>query len=266
MKKVICSVFTKPWPRLSLDELGSLVSGLGFQGIEFPVRPGFQVEPQDAEKGLPQAAEKLAAYDVKITSVAGELSEPFFAGCQAAQVPLIRIMANFKGANNYLEAETEMRRVLDGIQPLCAKYGVQVGVQHHYGSGVSASMELRRLLEGFDRKYIGAIWDAAHAGLAGEDAAKGLGIVWDYLCLVNLKAAYYKRVNGPEAEDAKFKPYFTTARMGNINWEQAISFCHENGYAGIYCFPAEYTDEKGVLEYITKDIAYARSLFEKIYQ
>jgi len=243
-----------------------MVSRLGFEGIEFPVRPGFQVEPQDAEKGLPRAAEQLAAYGVKITSVAGELTEPFFAGCQAAQVPLIRIMANFKGSKNYLEAESDMRRTLDGIQPLCAKYGVQVGVQHHYGAGVFNSMELRHLLEGFDKKYIGAIWDAAHSGLAGEDAAKGLSIVWDYLCLVNLKAAYYKRVTGPESEAARFKPYFTTARYGNTDWEQAITFCYENGYEGNFCFPAEYTDEKGVLDYITKDIAYAKGLFEKIYQ
>ncbi|MDD4140401.1 MAG: hypothetical protein PHN53_13540, partial [Eubacteriales bacterium] len=88
---MLCSVFTKPWPNISVDELGELVSQLGFDGVELPVRPGFQLEPDQVEKGLPQVAARLATHGVSIMSVAGSLEEPFFAGCQAAGVPLIRV-------------------------------------------------------------------------------------------------------------------------------------------------------------------------------
>ena len=40
------TVFTKPWPSKSLSELGAFVKGLGFDGVELPVRPKFQVEPE----------------------------------------------------------------------------------------------------------------------------------------------------------------------------------------------------------------------------
>lgn len=50
---MLCSVFTKPWPKLSVDELGELVSQLGFDGVELPVRPGFQLEPDQVEQELP---------------------------------------------------------------------------------------------------------------------------------------------------------------------------------------------------------------------
>ena len=40
------TVFTKPW-RMPIGELGAFVGGLGFSGVELPVRPGFQVEPED---------------------------------------------------------------------------------------------------------------------------------------------------------------------------------------------------------------------------
>lgn len=48
------SVFTKPFKCISAEELGEKVSGLGFNAIEFPLRDGYQVEPVNAEKGLPK--------------------------------------------------------------------------------------------------------------------------------------------------------------------------------------------------------------------
>ncbi len=45
MKQPPITVFTKPWQKLTLEELADLIKGLGFDGIELPVRPGFQVEP-----------------------------------------------------------------------------------------------------------------------------------------------------------------------------------------------------------------------------
>ena len=53
--KVLFSVFTKPWRTLPLARLGEMVSGLGFDGIEFPLRPGYQVEPENVAD-LPRAA------------------------------------------------------------------------------------------------------------------------------------------------------------------------------------------------------------------
>ena len=44
------TVFSKPWPELSLEALGKLVKGLGFDGVEFPVRPGYQVTPENVAK------------------------------------------------------------------------------------------------------------------------------------------------------------------------------------------------------------------------
>ncbi len=52
---IVYSVFTKPWKTMELARLGAFVSGLGFDGIELPVRPGYQVEPETAVT-LPKAA------------------------------------------------------------------------------------------------------------------------------------------------------------------------------------------------------------------
>ncbi len=52
---VTFAVFTKPWPTMPLPQLGRFIRDLGFDGIELPVRPGFQVEPANVSRGLGEA-------------------------------------------------------------------------------------------------------------------------------------------------------------------------------------------------------------------
>ena len=44
------SVFTKPWKE-DAPELGKRVRELGFDGVEYPVRPGYQAEPDGGRQG-----------------------------------------------------------------------------------------------------------------------------------------------------------------------------------------------------------------------
>lgn len=260
--KHIWSVFTKPWRDLSPEELGQLVSRLGFDGIEFPLRAGYQVEPKNAEKELPRLAAALARHHVVITSVAPDSpTEAMFAACQAAGVKLLRIMMFADPTVGWMKSIDQKRRELEKLIPLSEKYGVTVGVQNHYGFAVFNTMEMRYLLRDFDPRYVGAVWDAAHSALSGEIPEQALDIIWDKLCLINLKTAYPKRVNGPEAPEALFEPYFTTGRNGAVSWKDVAAAMTRRGYEGVICMPAEYTDGENVETYITQDIAYAKSLF-----
>src|SRR5690242_4090793 len=111
------SVFTKPW-KMPVPELGKLVSSLGFEGIELPVRPGFQVQPPDVARGLPEAARVLADYGVKITSVAGPTDEATIAACAEVRVPIIRICVNIGRDEGYLAGEARLQREFDAVVPL----------------------------------------------------------------------------------------------------------------------------------------------------
>ncbi|NMB98062.1 MAG: sugar phosphate isomerase/epimerase [Clostridiaceae bacterium] len=184
---IVLSVFTKPWRDLPLPELGKFVSDLGFTGIEFPLRPGYQVEPEDAEKGLPTLVKELDKYGIKVTSVAGDTTERVFAGCAEAGIPIIRIMPRVDIETGFFASIEKIRREIDGFYPLCEKYNIKVGIQHHFGDFLINSMEVYYLVEKYDPRYIGAIWDAAHSALAGEEPEIGLEIVESHLCMVNLK-------------------------------------------------------------------------------
>ena len=257
--RIIWSVFTKPWKDMEAAALGAFVQRLGFEGIEFPLRPGYQVEPENAEKGLPSLARTLAAHGVRIMSVAGPTDEPTFAACAKAEVPVIRIMCPIRG-ETYLEGEQRIRKELDAMEPLCARYGVTVGIQNHSNDFVNNACGLRRILEGRDPRHIAAVWDAAHSALSGEDPEFGLDIVWSHLCMVNLKNAFWKQVNGPEAEIAEWQHYYTSGSRGIASWQRIGRVLTSRGYHGVICLTAEYSAEEQVNRLIAADLAFARSL------
>jgi sugar phosphate isomerase/epimerase len=257
------SVFTKPWRQL-LPELGAMVRAWGFDGIELPVRPGYQVAPERVVEELPKAVTTLRDCGLKIFSVAapgGPLSEGLIAACGAAGVPVIRIMAPVE-SDGYLASEARMRREIDRVLPWLQQYGVKLGVQNHCGAMVCNAGGLRSLLAPYDNRYVGAVWDAAHNALSGEEPEMALDIVWSHLCMVNLKNAFWRRVNGPEAEVAEWRPWWTSGPQGMASWPRVAAELKRRGYAGTVCLTAEYSDESAVNRLVAQDLAFAQHLFE----
>lgn len=254
------AVFTKPWPAETIPELAKLVSGLGFDGAEIPVRPGFQVTPDNAGKVLTELVSVFGDHGLKVVSIASSPEEPIFAACAAAGVPIIRIMGAIeRGA--YLKSEAGLRDQLCHAVPLCETYGVRIAVQEHYGDHVSDAFALRSLLLGLDSRWICAIWDAAHDALAGIAPETGLDVVWNRLAMVNLKNAYYVRTNGPEAQAAEWKRHFTSGRHGLASWSRIAAELRRRNYAGTICLTAEYEETADVTRLTREDLQYARELF-----
>ncbi len=259
--KIAFSVFTKPWQTLSLPLLGEFVNSLGFDGIELPVRPGYQVPPENVA-ALPQAARQLGEAGVSIFSVAGPTDEATIAACAEAGVPTIRVMAPVGAEESYLEAESRYRRSLDALIPLLDRYGIQIGVQNHYGRFVAHAVGLHRLVAPYERRHIGIVWDAAHEALNGTQPDLALDAAWSHLCMVNLKNAYWRRVNGPEAETAEWDVHWTSGRQGRASWPWVARELQARGYSGVVCLTAEYSEEQAVNRLIAEDIAFGRALFE----
>lgn len=257
--KVQLAVFTKPWPSDSISELADRVKMMGFDGAEVPVRPGFQVEPENAEKRLGELVDRFAQSQVNVVSIASVLEEPVFAACATAGVPLIRIMAPVT-RGRYLDSENSLRGQLTEALPLCERYGVRIGVQQHYGDNVNDAVGLRALLREVDERWVGAIWDAAHDALAGLAPENGLDVIWDRLFMVNLKNAFYIRANGPEAELAEWRRHFTSARHGLASWPRVAAELRRRDYQGAVCLTAEYSDAAEVDRLCVEDLEYAKKL------
>ena len=271
------SLFTKPWKKETLEEIGTLAADMGFDAVEYPFRDGFQVEPADGTQGIVKLVKTLAEFNIKVASLAagidvhtadgkGEtagINETVFAGCGEAGIPVIRICQSFNRDLGFHENIDALRRKYDSILPYCEKYGVTLGIQMHYGAAdITGSWDTYILLKDYNPKHIAAVWDAGHAGLAGESPRYGLDCLWNRLCMVNFKAAYWYRIN-PEAlaEEAKWGVNWVTGRNGMCSWKEAAEILKERGYEGTVCLPAEYSDEKNTEKYTREDIVYLKTLF-----
>jgi sugar phosphate isomerase/epimerase len=257
------AVFTKPWPQKSLAQLGTFIRELGFDAVELPVRPGFQVEPDSVASGLPQAARVLGEAGVRIASVAGPADERTMAACAEAGVPIIRICVSIPADLGYMAAEDRLQQEYDEMWPLLEKHGVTLGIQNHCDRCVANAMGLRHLVERYAPEHIGAVWDAAHNALNGEDPELAIDIVWSHLCMVNLKNAFWRRTNGPDATDVSWRPYWTSGRQGLASWPRVAAELQRRNWTGVLCLTAEYSDEESVERLVAEDLAYAKSLFAR---
>lgn len=254
------SVFTKPWKTTPIDVLADRIQKLGFDGIEFPLREGFQVEPRDAQRQLPELAQRLRGNGLQLFSVASALDESVFAACAAAGVSIIRTMTSVRVSEGWHVSLARERARLEAAIPLGEQYGIQIGVQNHIGECVANSTGLLLLMDGLDPARVGIIWDAAHNSLEGEEPEIGLSAVWDRLLMVNLKNAYRRRISPPDAAEAQWDTFFTTGSQGYASWRRVIHYLAEKRYRGVLCLTAEYSEEHRVDEYIGADLQYARAL------
>jgi sugar phosphate isomerase/epimerase len=254
------SVFTKPWKETSPRELGVLVRGMGFDALEFPLRPGYQAEPQHAETELPKLANLLAEEGVRIDSVASELTPPVFAGCAKAGVGLIRTMFMPPAGEDYLVHEASFIAALEKAVPLCEQSGVKVGLQMHYGTGATNTAEMMRIVGRFDPRFIGAVWDAAHSGFAGEAPEQAIDLCWSHLCLVNFKNGFPCFMNRGADGEARFRQYMVQGPDGLCPWPRAVRYLQKKAYSGTWCMPAEYDDcaPEQVEKYASEDLIWLK--------
>ena len=258
------ALFVKPWRALDLPALAQHVRWLGFDLIELPVRPGFQVEPDEIERDLPAAVKLLGEHGARVLNVTCSLpldDERLYSACAAAGVGMNRVMF-WQRDMDYWAAEADARRQLDSALPFCERYGVQIGIQNHSGRFAPVNeMGMYNLVKDYDTRHVAAVWDPAHNALEGMNSDSALDVLSPYLCVVNLKNAYWRRDSGPEAAVAEWRVYWTSGAQGRASWQAVISKLKAIGYGGPICFSAEYSDEARVDELITQDLAFARGLF-----
>jgi sugar phosphate isomerase/epimerase len=262
------TVFTKPWPELSLEALGKLVKGLGLDGVELAVRFGYQVEPDDVSNGLREAVKILGNEGVAISSIAGPTDEPTIAACGENGIPIIRICQGIDLEVGYLESEKKIRAGYDKLVPALDAAGVSIGVQNHCGNMIASAIGIMHLIENYDPKHVSAVFDPAHCAVDGETEEMGLDIVWSHLSLINFKSASHWRTNRITAPEAEWEILWTTSAHSGYSWRKMVSLLKNKAYQGDICLPAEYSKPDGggqlmgddVIPNLSYDISYINYL------
>ncbi len=260
------TVFTKPWKSPDIGQLASLVKDLGFEGVELAVRPGYQVQPDNALKDLPLAAAVFAEKGLSIESVAADLTPEMIEACDRASVPILRTMLKLDPETGYRASVEKFQDTCFGLESQLKDSNVKIGLQNHCGHFVSSAIGLMEALAPLPQSVV-AVLDLAHTSLSGELEPYALEIALPRLAMVNLKNAVYLSGEENDHGETVWKHSWVKGKKGLTSWSLVADLLKRHAYTGPICLTAEYKNSEGqsvtedeALPYIQSDLAYLKSL------
>ncbi len=250
-------IFTKIFQELGVEETGERVKGLGFDGVDLAVRPGFCVSPANAPDVLPGAVQTwsdmgLAAPLISLAVDANDPSDPetigVFEAAGEAGVDLIKIgYFPYAVGDDYWSLVSGARSALDGFAELSERTGVRTVCHTHSGPNLGSNCAgLVHLLQGFDPKLIGAYVDMGHMAVEGEDDEMGLAMVKDHVSAIGAKDARFIELEDPNAPAAWGK-HFVFIGQGATPWNRVLTLLHSWGFDGPFSVHGEYTSDQTVI-------------------
>jgi len=261
------SLFTKHLVGLPYDQLAETVAGLGFKGVEAPVRKGGHVEPARVEEDLPKLVEAFRKCGVAVTLMTSDLNEVNAAdrteavlrAARALGIPRYRMKWYAYSGKQPLWSELEaIKPRLKDLVALSKEVGVLPCYQNHSGPKYvgAAVWDMATLMRDYRADELSWNFDFFHAMVEGGLSwSNHYALARDHLSMVYFKNfAWQGRVpeGCPLAEGAVGK--------------DAVALVRKSGFAGPVCLHLEYlkgaiTDPgalKAAIEATRKDFATLR--------
>ncbi len=263
-------MFTKHLEGLEVSGIIKALQSVGVEGADLCVRPGYPVNPDNAEKQLPAAAKQFAAEGLSIPLVTtpGDFLDPkradiqgVYAACGEAGVANLKLgywhWSKEKG--DYWAEVEHIRKQLDGFQALSEKHGVRTCIHNHSGTTMSLnSSAVMNLVKGFDSRYVGVFADTGHLSIVGEPIDMALDIVKDYLAVM----AFKDLMRSPGSRGGR------VVRMGHgfVDWETTLRTLKAMHFTGPVSFHSEYSGEpvETVIDLARIDVRFINGLLKKM--
>jgi len=218
-----------------LERAAELVKRAGYDGIEWRVQDDWHVPATDIEAHAQQVAEVTRAAGLELASLAPYVraSEPdkiesIMRAAQAMGVKQTRVgVPGYDRSTPYRESLDQAHRELKTIELLSQKYGVKGLVELHFGNIACSASLAKRVLEPFDPRCLGAIYDPGNMVVEGMVNWKlGLEVLGPHLGHVHVKNA------GWFQDDGAWKWRWVPLEQGIVDWPQVIADLKAVGYDG----------------------------------
>ena len=169
--------FSKPFQDLDPERTAELVATVGWDGIEIPVRPKGQVEPERAPDELPKFAEALRRQKrdihlvtTALTSLQTPHAETVLRTMSKLGIRRLRLgFLTYPADRSPTERLAEIAPALRDIADACKDLGLQAGFQNHSGANyVGAPVwDVYSLIQSLDPRHMGFCFDIGHATVEG---------------------------------------------------------------------------------------------------
>ncbi len=256
--------FSKPFQKLGFGQTADVVAEVGWDGIECPVRPGGQIEPERAADELPRLVEalrkrgkSLGLLTTAITSADQPHAESLLR--LAAQLGIKRYRLGFLNyaADKPIPAQlAEIQAQLADLSKLSLELGLQAGFQNHSGAtNVGAPVwDLWTVIKDLDPRAIGVCFDIGHATLEG-------GLSWpiDARLLQPRYTAVFVKDFVWQKRDGRWQADWVPLGQGMVD-PQFFTWLQTTDFAGPIVQHHEYDHGQGapMIAKMRKDLAVLR--------
>jgi sugar phosphate isomerase/epimerase len=252
--------FTKPFQKFTADQTADLVSRVGWDGIECPVRAKGQIEPEKVADDLPSFLEVMRRRKLEVSLVATDITsmktphaERVLRALARANIKRLRLgFFRYPNEGSPTQHLKELGAALRDIAAACQDLGLQAGFQNHSGHQfVGAPVwDVYSLIHDLNPKHIGYCFDIGHATLEG-------GLSWPlqarlaepFLTAVLVKDFYWQRENG------SWNDTWCPLGEGMVQ-RRFFEWLKNTGYRGPICQHHEYPlgDRKLMMAHFKHDL------------
>src|SRR5262249_46445082 len=135
--------FSKPFQKLTAEQTADLVTKVGWEGIECPVRAKGQIEPERVTGELPHFAEALRRQKLDIyvvtTDIVSMKTPHAEAGLRTmARLGIKRLRLGPFPYDSHVWPPDRLKEIAPALREIaaaCQELGLQAGFQNHSGSG-----------------------------------------------------------------------------------------------------------------------------------
>lgn len=264
-------MFTKHLEGMGIPEIIKSLKGVGVEGADLCVRPGYPVNPENIATALPEASRLFAdaGLSIPLVTAPGDFNKPdidyaerYYAACGEAGVRHVKLGYWHWSPDKYYWDEVDrVRDLLEGFQALSEQYGVQTVVHNHSGHSMGLnSASVMNLVKDFDPQYIGVFADVGHLSICGEPIDMALNIVKEYVSVLSFKDLIrIQRISGGKRSWGT-----DVVRIGHGfgDWSTVLNTLKSMNFQGPVSFHSEYSGEpvETVLDLARSDVRYIKGL------
>jgi len=239
------NLFTKHLVGLPYDQLAETVAGLGFTGVEAPVRKGGHVEPARVEEDLPKLVEAFKKCGVKIALMTTDINavndadrtEKVLRTAGALGIPSYRMKwYGYVAGKSHWEQLDAIKPQLRDLVALSRELRILPGYQNHSGAKfVGAGIwDMAMLMKDYRADELSWNFDFFHATVEGGLSwPNELALARDHISMVYFKNFTWQGrvpVGCPLADGVVAK--------------DSVALLRKSGYAGPVCLHVEYLKGK----------------------
>jgi sugar phosphate isomerase/epimerase len=261
------AVFTVCIPDYTPQQAVSLLRELGYEGIEWRVvdqsptadgKPGFWagnlctwplttfIQDASAIRALAESAQlEIPLVGSYVSCTDPDAVGKIMQGAAILGASMVRVrVLDYDGQSSYVKTRNQCRTYFRDVAALAEQYGRRAVIETHHGSIVPSASAAASLLDGFDPRWVGVIYDPANQVIEGyEPYRMGLGLLGPYLAHVHLKNTAWRIAGVREDGSTSWEPVFVPLNKGILNIKALFENLVAVGYDGWVSLEDFSTDE-----------------------